>query len=143
MLDSSPAPYAALLLRLGLGAMYLSHGLLKLLVFTVPGTAAFFTSIGLPGTWFAVLVIAAELIAGTLLLLGLRTRWIALLMLPVLAGAAWVHWPNGWVFSAPGGGWEYPAFLALASVVQALLGDGAYALRLRALSPFSAASQRA
>jgi len=39
-----------------------------------------------------------------------------------------VYLPNGWVFSAQGGGWEYPVFLALAAVVQALLGDGAYAL---------------
>jgi putative oxidoreductase len=39
-----------------------------------------------------------------------------------------VHLPNGWVFSAPNGGWEYPAFLMVASVVQALLGAGAYAL---------------
>jgi putative oxidoreductase len=48
---------------------------------------------------------------------------------PVLLGALSVHLGNGWVFSAEGGGWEYPAFLAVASVVQALLGDGAYALR--------------
>jgi putative oxidoreductase len=40
-----------------------------------------------------------------------------------------VHAPNGWVFSAPNGGWEYPVFLALAALVQALLGDGALALR--------------
>ena len=41
--------------------------------------------------------------------------------------ASEVHLGNGWVFSAPNGGWEYPAFLAMASLVQALLGDGAYA----------------
>jgi putative oxidoreductase len=39
-----------------------------------------------------------------------------------------VHLPNGWVFSAPNGGWEYPAFLIVASVVQALVGAGAYAV---------------
>jgi putative oxidoreductase len=39
-----------------------------------------------------------------------------------------VHLPNGFVFSYPNGGWEYPAFLIVAAGVQALLGDGAYAL---------------
>jgi putative oxidoreductase len=32
------------------------------------------------------------------------------------------------VFSAPNGGWEYPAFLTLVAAAQALLGDGKYAL---------------
>ena len=44
--------------------------------------------------------------------------------------ATWAHLGNGWVFSAANGGWEYPAFLALATVVQALLGSGAYSLKL-------------
>ncbi len=52
-----------------------------------------------------------------------------LLLVPVLLAAAKVHLPNGWVFTAPGGGWEYPVFLAVASVVQWLIGDGAFALR--------------
>jgi putative oxidoreductase len=39
-----------------------------------------------------------------------------------------VHLPNGFVFSYPNGGWEYPAFLIVAAGVQALLGDGAFAL---------------
>ena len=57
----------------------------------------------------------------------------SLLLLPVLLGAAWVHWPNGWLFTATNGGWEYPVFLAAASGVLAMLGDGAYSIgRLRA-----------
>jgi putative oxidoreductase len=48
---------------------------------------------------------------------------------PVLLGATWAHAGNGWLFTATGGGWEYPLFLSLTAVVQALLGDGAYALR--------------
>ncbi len=70
----------------------------------------------------------AELIGGVLLVLGIGSRWVALALLPVLAGAAWVHAGNGWVFSAQNGGWEYPVFLIAASLVQALLGDGRYAL---------------
>jgi hypothetical protein len=44
-------------------------------------------------------------------------------------------WANGWVSTAPGYGWEYPAFLIAASVVLALLGDGAYTLRRIAIVP--------
>jgi putative oxidoreductase len=39
-----------------------------------------------------------------------------------------VHWANGWSFTAAGGGWEYVAFLIVALVAQALLGDGALAV---------------
>lgn len=119
--------YAALLLRLTLGTMLIAHGLLKVLVFTIPGTVEFFASVGFPG-WMAYAVIAAEIGGGTLLLAGVLTRWIALALLPVMLGAISVHWQNGWVFSTPNGGWEYPAFLALALIVQGLLGPGAFAL---------------
>ena len=72
----------------------------------------------------------AELIGGVLLILGIQTRLVALALVPVLVGALWVHAGNGWVFSAEGGGWEYPVFLIAASAVQALLGDGALAVKV-------------
>jgi len=130
MIHQDTAPYAALVLRLTLGVMFVAHALLKIVVFTVPGTVQFFESVGLPG-FSAYVVIVAELIAGALLIAGLGTRWVALATIPILLGAAWVHLPNGWVFSAQGGGWEYPVFLAIAAFVQFLLGDGAYALSPR------------
>ena len=73
-------------------------------------------------------ILAAETIGGLLLIAGYRTREVSLLLAPVLLGAAWAHWSNGWVFSAPNGGWEYPVFLLFASGVLALLGDGAYSI---------------
>jgi putative oxidoreductase len=123
-----PTPWAATVLRVSLGCMYIAHALLKLLVFTLPGTAEFFASVGLPGA-LAYPVFAAELLGGIALLLGFYARQVALGLIPVLLGAAWVHLPNGWVFNAAGGGWEYPAFLASASLVLWLLGDGALAVR--------------
>jgi putative oxidoreductase len=117
----------ALLLRTGLGAMFIAHALLKYFVFTLPGTAQFFGSLGLPPA-LGYLTFAAELTGGVLLVLGVYARWVALALVPILLGATWAHLGNGWVFSAPNGGWEYPAFLALAAVVQFLVGDGAYAL---------------
>jgi len=109
--------------------MFLSHGLLKILVFTIPGTVSFFESVGYPG-WMAYLAIAAEIGGGTLLILGVYTRWVALALLPLLLGAAKVHLGNGWLFSNQGGGWEYPVFLVVNAVVLVLLGDGAWALQL-------------
>jgi putative oxidoreductase len=120
--------FAAFLLRVALGAMFLAHSvILKLFVFTLPGTAGFFQSLGLPA-WTAYATFAAEAIGGVLLILGVQARWVALLLLPILLGATWVHAGNGWVFSAAKGGWEYPLYLSLLGVVQVLLGDGAFAL---------------
>ena len=127
MIDVRTAPYAALVLRVALGAMFVAHALLKVVVFTLPGTVQFFESQGLPGG-LAYATVAVELVGGTLLVLGVGTRWIAALLIPVLLGATWVHAPNGWLFTSPNGGWEYPAFLTLAAVAQVLLGDGAYTL---------------
>lgn len=129
MIDTRTAPYAALLLRVGLGTLFLAHGLLKVFVFTVPGTAMFFEKIGYPGS-FAYLVILAELGGGLLLVLGTYTRWIALALVPVMVGATLQHTGNGWLFSGAGGGWEFPAFWTVLLGVQALLGDGALALKL-------------
>jgi putative oxidoreductase len=127
MIDARTAPYAALSLRLALGAMFIAHALLKVFVFTLPGTVQFFESVGLPGV-LAYVTIAAELVGGVMLVLGIGTRWAAALLIPVLLGAAWTHAPNGWLFTAANGGWEYPAFLSVAALAQALLGDGAFAL---------------
>ena len=120
---------AAFLLRLGLGTMFVAHGLLKVLVFTLPGAAGFFEQVGFPG-WMAYVVTFAEIGGGALLIAGIRVRLVSLALLPVLLGAVYVHWGAGWVFSSPNGGWEYPAFLTVAVIVQALIGPGKFALRL-------------
>ena len=128
MIDQRLAPYALLLLRVSLGVMFIAHAWLKVGVFTVPGFAGFLGQVGLPG-FLAWPIILAELIGGIALILGLYARAVSVALLPVLLGALMVHAGNGWVFNAPNGGWEYPAFLATAALVQALAGDGALALR--------------
>jgi putative oxidoreductase len=127
MIDNRTAPYAAFVLRISLGLMFVAHALLKLVVFTLPGTVGFFQSLGLPGP-LAYVVFAAELIGGLLLIAGIGSRWVAAALVPILLGTIWAHAGNGWLFSAPKGGWEYPVFLTAAAIVQALLGDGAFAL---------------
>ena len=125
---ASGSAYGALLLRVSLGTMYLTHGLvLKWMTYGLDGTAQFFQSLGLPGP-LAYATVFAELVGGAMLILGLQSRWVALALSPILVGALWVHAGSGWVFSAPGGGWEYPLYLLVLSLVQALVGDGAHAL---------------
>jgi putative oxidoreductase len=114
---------AARVLRTGLGVMFVAHAALKYFVFTLPGTAKFFASLGLPGA-LGYVVFAAELVGGLLLIAGVYTRVVSFALVPILIGATWAHAGNGWSFSAPGGGWEYPAFLTLAAIVQGLLGNG-------------------
>ena len=115
---------AAVTLRTTVGVMFVAHALLKYFVFTLPGTARFFESLGLPGA-LGYVTFGAELAGGALLIAGVRTRVVALLLTPFVIGATWAHAGNGWVFTSANGGWEYPAFLTIATLVTALLGDGA------------------
>lgn len=126
-LPSNAPALGAFVLRVALGMMFLAHGLLKVAVFGIAGTVGFFESLGLPAI-AAYFTIVAEIAGGVALIAGFQTRLVTLILLPVMLGATWVHAGNGWLFSAPNGGWEYPAFLTLAMVAQILLGAGAYAV---------------
>ena len=128
MTDKLLADYAAFVLRVAMGVMFLAHGfVLKVLTFTPAGTAQYFESIGFPGL-LGYVVIVAEIAGGLALLAGYRVRPVALALVPLMLGAAQQHVGNGWVFSAPGGGFEFPVFWAVALVVQALLGAGAWSV---------------
>lgn len=132
-MTNDTTPLAALLLRLGLGGVLLAHGFyLKFFVFGLAGTMGFFGSLGLPPVLGAVVAVA-ETLAGIALILGVAVRPMALAMLPIMLGATAVHAGNGWLFTAPGGGWEFPAFLSVAMLAQAGLGAGAWAWRPEAL----------
>jgi putative oxidoreductase len=137
-MDTDPRAVAAgaTLLRLTLGAMWVSHAWFKISAFGVSGFAGWLDSLGLPG-FMAGPVIALELIGGVLIVSGFYARYVSIALLPVLAVATWVHLPNGLIFSSANGGWEYPVFLMIASAVHALIGDGVLALRSRPL-PFAA-----
>ena len=132
MTQHNNADYAAFVLRVTSGALFIAHGLLKVNVFTVAGTVGYFESLGIPGL-FAYLTILAELVGGAALILGVGTRAVSLALIPVLIGATWVHGGNGWLFSAEGGGWEFPLFWALVQVSIALLGRGAFAVKVPVL----------
>ena len=132
MNSQTSADFAAFALRVSTGILFVAHGLMKVLVFTVPGTEGYFESLRLPG-YVAYLTILAELAGGAALILGIGTRVVSLALIPVLLGATWAHSGNGWSFSGEGGGWEYPLFWTVAQVAVVLLGSGAYAMRVPAL----------
>jgi putative oxidoreductase len=128
MIEASTAAYAALLLRLALGVLFLAHGLTKVLVFKPAGTVAYFKSLGLPAL-FAYLSMIGEVGGGAALVVGIMPRYVALLLIPLMLGTIFVvHGKLGWMFTNKGGGWEYPAFWAVTLLVQFLLSDGAWAL---------------
>jgi putative oxidoreductase len=129
MFDHRTTPYAALIMRLALGILFLAHFGLKFFVFTPAGTAKFFASLGLPGG-LAYLTMTVELVGAIALILGVYTRVVAVVLIPVLLGAiTTVHGPAGFFFTNPNGGWEFPAFWIVGLIVLALTGDGKYALK--------------
>ena len=135
--------YGIALLRVSLGIMFIAHSVvLKHFTFTLPGTAGYFESIGLPG-FLAYAVFGVEAVGGILLVLGVRTREVAAALIPILVGALWVHSGNGWVFSSAGGGWEYPLYLIVLSGAQVLLGEGAFALSRAPISSQRGAARHA
>ena len=114
--------------RIVLGIVLFAHGyILKVETFTIGGTVGFFESIGLPAI-AAYLVIGGEILGGIALILGAFTRLAAWLSLPILLGATWMHLGNNWVFSAEGGGWEFPILLVALAVAVGLGGAGRYAI---------------
>ena len=126
--ERATAPYATLLLRVTLGLAFLAHGLvLKLMTFGLAGTMGYFGSLGFPPV-FGAIVIAAEIAGGLALIAGVWVRTVSLLFLPVMIGATLQHIPNGWLFTANGGGWEYPVMWTVLLLVQFGLGAGAFAL---------------
>lgn len=131
MIDHRLAPYGAFALRIALGIMFIAHAYLKIAVFTVAGFEGFLAQSGLP-TILAWPIILGELLGGVALIAGIYARYVSVALLPILIGAIVIHAPNGWLFTAPNGGWEYPAFLAVAAFAQALIGDGAFALTAKA-----------
>lgn len=110
------------LLRVSLGILLLSHGLLKVFVFSIPGTVGYFSSLGLPAA-IAYMTIMGEVLIGLGLISGFYPCLFAVASLPILMGATWAHAGNGWLFSNPNGGWEFPLLLIILAISIALQGN--------------------
>lgn len=119
--------YAPTALRVALGLVFLVHAYMKLAVFTLPGTAAFFEAHGFPG-FMAYPVFLAEAVGGVMLIAGLGTRWVAAGLMPIMIGAIKPHLANGPAFDVPGGGYEVPMLMFVLLGIQVVLGSGALAI---------------
>lgn len=120
--------YAPLVLRVVTGLIFAMHGWQKLTMMGVPGVTGFLTMLGfpLPGV-FAVLLIAAELVGGILLILGLWTHWTAkVLAFVALVALFTVHVSKG--FFIAGGGYEFILLILAASISVMITGAGKYSL---------------
>ena len=81
-----------------------------------------FCSLGLLS--FAAYLTIFELAAGLALIAGIQTRLASALSVPILMGATIIHLNNGWLFSAEGGGWEFPASLTVIAIALVFTGSG-------------------
>lgn len=123
------ASYGALLLRLILGVVYVMHAYLALVVLGPSGMIAYQVKAGVTfpeiATWYLIL---AHGLGGILLVLGIYTRWAALVNVPAMLGAlVFVHLKKGfWAFDD---GYEYVLVLLVATLAAAMIGGGALSLK--------------
>jgi putative oxidoreductase len=122
--------YGATILRVVLGVIFVMHAYYALFHYGIRGTIEFQRSLGLPapeiGVWYVVL---AHGVGGALIIVGLFTRWAALVNLPIMAGAFFlVHLKQGF-FMDKDGGYEYVLLVLACDLALVFLGPGALALR--------------
>jgi len=114
-------PLALLLLRLGLGIIFISHGFPKLFGNTRAATQGF-EHLGFPG-YFVYVAGVIEFFGGIMLIFGLFTRVAGLLLAGEMAVAIWrVHLPQGTITQVKN--YEFPLALAVASFALTALGAG-------------------
>jgi putative oxidoreductase len=128
MIDMRAAPYATFLLRVTLGIFAIAHLYWKFFV-RPDGFDGWWNGLITAGypSWVIVYVLSGEFLGALLLIPGIYTRWVALYTMPLIVGAAqfWLV-RKGFYFTAAGA--ELPTLWAVALIVQAGLGDGAFAL---------------
>ena len=140
MIDNRTAPYAALGLRLSLAFLFFAHLFRKLAVIGFDNWWAGLVKQGY-ADWMLAYTVAAETAGAMLLLLGIYTRTVSLLTLPVILAVAY-HWMVRKGFWFSDGGAEFTLAWSFMLIAQAMLGDGAYALRVPTL-PWERGAQRA
>ena len=129
MSDADAIDFALLLLRLGVGAVMLAHGINHVRP-NIEATASWFGSMGMkPAKLHAWLASVTEIGAGIALVLGLLTPFAAAGTVGVMF-VAWAinHRGNGFFIFRPGEGWEYVMTLGIVGLVIGAIGPGAWSL---------------
>jgi putative oxidoreductase len=131
MIDVRTAPYAALLLRVTIASLFIAALYGKFILKPISGWWGGLMKAGYP-EWVLAYTLSAEFACSVLLMLGIYTRWVSLYTLPMMLGATH-FWMTRKAFWFTEGGWEMPAVWAVMLLVQALLGDGAFAVKVPTL----------
>jgi putative oxidoreductase len=117
-------PLALLVLRIGVGVIFIYHGYPKLFR-TTQQMLDGFASLGFP-SWAVYVAGAVELFGGGLLILGLFTRVAGVLLAGQMAIAVWTaHMGKGILAVSE---YQFPLVLALASFTLATTGAGLISL---------------
>ena len=119
------------ILRIVVGIVFLAHGAQKLFVFGFGNVAHMFSGMKIPQPYPAAIVVTlVEFLGGIALILGVGTRYAAMLLVIDMAAAiGLVHLHNG--FFSNKGGYEFPLTLLAACLALALAGPGSPALHKR------------
>ncbi len=113
-----------LVLRIGLGTVFIAHGWMK-----IKNPSQWAQNMGLAPI-FGILVSIGEFFGGLGILFGFLTQIAALGPFLVMLGALRYHifvWKQKFI-NLEDDSWEYPFFLAIAALAIALMGAGAYSL---------------
>lgn len=103
------------------------HGYQKLFIFGIDGATNFMAGVGIPAPQVAaVLVTALELLGGLALVLGLFTRWTALLLAGDMAVAVLAVKLKGGFFAPQGAEFELTLLAALLTL--AAMGPGGFSI---------------
>ena len=131
MSDQDALNLALLVLRCGVGAVMLAHGINHIAGGgKIEGTARWFESLGMrPGIVHAWLASITEVAGGVALVLGLLTPLGGAAVIGIMAVAFVTnHRGNGFFIFRPGEGWEYVMTLAITGLVLAVVGPGEWSL---------------
>lgn len=125
------ADWSLALVRVYLGIMFALHGYQKLFVTGgLPGTAMFFSQVGIPYANIAAVVVAfVEFFGGLFLMAGLLTRLAALiLVIEMLVAFLKVHLKMGFFISPMVYGYEFILLIMAALLLLVLSGPGTLSL---------------
>jgi putative oxidoreductase len=121
-------PYALLLARIGVGVIFLYHGIQKFTTTGISGVTNFFESVGVPLPGLTAPGVAVlEVVGGIALILGVALPVFGTLFaLDMIGAIAFVHGANG--FTVEEGGFEFVFALAAGSLAVGFSGGGALAV---------------